>query len=140
MEFDVKSKEALAWVAGFFCGEGSISITRAYIGLVSMVQKDPKPLELVHKILAAYGVENPSPWYSERMGVFELTFSNTRGFEFLHLIMSYPMREKHRKRAEVYLKMFPPEKKGIHRRGERNDCYAEWLQLRITELQGYIGR
>lgn len=133
--FDVKSEEALAWVAGFFCGEGSISINKYLTGLVGMGQRTCAPLDVIYEVLVAHGIDVSEPRYCESGHYFELTLSCVKGSEFLQLIASYPMKPKLRKRAEIYLKMFAPSKRHKQRSAERQRIYTEWLQLRIDEKQ-----
>jgi len=138
---DVESKEALAWVAGFFCGEGCVSVSRtetSCCGMVMIGQKERRPLELIHEILAVHGIIVSEPRYAKSSGVFTLTLNNAYGSEFLQLLLPYPIGKKHRKRAEVYLRMFPPgehyRKRGVH----RNSCFVEWVELQAAEARNEV--
>jgi len=140
VDFDAGSKEGVAWVAGFFCGEGHITIYRSkqgsYTGTVGMSQKTLWPLNVAHLILFAHNIKIPEPRYSSGAGVFELNANRLKGTEFLLLIGESAMRTKHSMRARVYFKMFPPGERYVRRPAERKEIYAEWLQLRINEKGG----
>lgn len=93
------------------------------------------PLDFVHETLAWHSVVASEPRYSGQMNVFQLTFGSVLGAELLQLILPYPMNPKHRKRAEVYLKMYPPGERHVIRPVERKKIFIEWLQLRVAELR-----
>jgi len=137
--FDVGSKEAIAWTAGFFCGEGCISVApcaSSYNGQVQVTQKKREPLDIIREILIAHNIVTPELYHRRKQDLFELTLHSTNGAEFLQLLSPYPMNGKHRKRAEIYLRMFPPGGRYRHRPKERRDTYVEWLQLRVVEQKG----
>lgn len=138
----------LAWVAGFFDGEGSICITRlknhptAFSGTVNISQKKPFLLQEVLDIVVAYAPDYDigatrvrSVKWSQCNGN-HLPFNQWKGTVFLELILPFVRKPKQRRRAEIYCRMFPPEKKGEHRGPERLDIFVEWLQLRVQEQKG----
>jgi len=140
IKFDAGSEEALTWLAGFFCGEGCITIYKCknsgYVGTVSMSQQCLWPLNVAHLILRSRGIITPEPRFSRGANVFELSINRVKGSEFLQLIMCYPMRNKHTRRARIYFRMFPPGEYYVRRPVERAEIYAEWLRLRIQEKGG----
>lgn len=139
VKFDAGSEEALTWAAGFFCGEGWVSIFKSgnsYVGIVGMAQKHLWPLNVVHLILRSHNIIVPEPRYSKGTKGYELNINRSKGSEFLQLIMCYPMRNKHTIRARIYFRMFPPGERYKQRPKERAELYAEWLQLRIQEKGG----
>lgn len=140
-KLDPKSEVALAWVAGFFAGEGSISITYGnfgFSGLVSLPQRKRGLLELAREVVIAHSVKIREPAYWGSTHMYNLNFNGTSGSELLRLILPYPIDEKHRKRAEIYLRMFPAGEHHVLRRAERKEIYIEWLQLRIDEKGGEL--
>lgn len=139
-KFNTKSKEALAWLAGFFAGEGCISMYydghQTFTGHVIISQRERKLLDLGCAIVEAHGIGAPEPRYSAGSHVFDLYFNRLKGSELLQLIVPFPMRAKHKKRAEIYLRMFPPGQHHVKRKAERQSIYIEWQRLRIDEKQG----
>lgn len=131
----IKSKEALAWAAGFFYNKGNITITykSSFIGIVAVRHRDREILNLVREIAAVHGIEISEPCYNIGTGTSHLSFNASKGSELLQLLMAYPMNEKHKRRVEIYLRMHPPGEWRIPRRGERKEIYAEWLRLRVAE-------
>lgn len=141
-KLDVKSEEALAWVAGFFCGEGTISVSRGktqnrqIIGMVKITQRSaPETLEFMRSVLLAHGMEVRPVYYYKKGDWYELSFSSAAGADFLQLIYPYLVAEKYKRRADAYFKMFPPGERYLQMREARLDGYIGWQKLKITELQ-----
>lgn len=138
---DVNSEAALAWVAGFFCGEGTISVThhkksQNFIGLVKVTQRSaPEVLEFVRSVLIARGMKVRPVYYYAKGDWYELGFSSAMGADFLQLIRSYLVAEKYERRADAYFKIFPPGKRNLQMKEARYNGYIGWMKLKITELQ-----
>ncbi len=137
--FNVKSKEALAWVAGFFDGEGSVNVARyeptgSITGHMMITQKVVEPLEFMRAVLIAHGLEIRNVRCRESQNTYELAFSGPQGAEVLQLLLPYLRHPKQIRRAELYLKVFPPGSKGVRMREQRTNGYNEWLKSRNTEL------
>lgn len=100
-----------------------------------MTQRKRQPLTIVYAVLSEHGVVPTHFSYNGSLQAFVLSYNQTKGSEFLRLVIDYPMSEKHRKRAELYLRLFPAAKRHTRWRTERMKIYEEWLQLRTDELE-----
>lgn len=133
----------LAWVAGFFDGDGSMHIARSkdgtrYTGGVQISQRrEPGLLWEVRSIMMAYGLEAPPVSFWRTSNIFHLNFSSTKGSKFLRLILPYIRNLHQRQRAEIFLEMWPPDEphSNKNKRFERIEIFAEWLKLRIREQE-----
>lgn len=136
-KFNVNSKEALAWAAGFFYNKAHITIEykNCFIGIVTVRHRNSGILNLVREVAAAHGIEVSEPFYNSATNSYQLCFNASKGSELLQLFMAYPMDEKHKKRTEIYLRMYPlGERRTVHR-DKRKEIFAEWLRLRIAEAE-----
>ncbi len=136
---DMKSKEALAWLGGFFCGDGSISLAssnkgKGWQGHVCIGQVEEEPLLLAREIVAAHGIETPLP-HMLKNGIFQWDATSSKGSEVLRLIYPYLHHPKYRERAKGYLKVFPLGSRHRHMREVRLQGYIEWLELKLAEVQ-----
>ena len=149
---EMNDKEKLIWIAGFFCGEGCISIMKrsgsmVCSGSVTLVQKDRGPLDFIFETLKSYNVDVPavkmykvmSPNNDENF-YYNLQFPNNHASRFLKLIMPFPIGEKHSRRAKVFVKIFPANlygKTGARLSDDIINCrrkyYEEWQKLLALE-------
>jgi len=132
---DLSSKEALAWAAGFFVGEGSVSIGQdlkrgTFSGMVSVYQAHPEPLTIFREIVAAHGVDIKPVIYQEQKGIYLLWTSTSNGSALLNLLMPYLWHPRCLERTRIYLKMFPPGERYVRRNKERKEIFLEWQATR----------
>jgi len=103
--FDVNSETALAWVAGFFDGEGSVNVARyeqtgSITGHIMITQKVPEPLEFMRTVLQVRSVAVRNVRYRESQDTYELAFSGPQGATVLQMLLPYlrhpkQIREEH---------------------------------------------
>jgi len=149
---EMNDKEKLIWIAGFFCGEGCVSINKlsgsvVCNGNVALVQKDKAPLDFIFEALKLYNIDVPtvkeykvmSPNNDENF-YYKLQFSNNHASRFLELIMPFPIGEKHLRRAKLFVKIFPASlysKRHIRLSDDIINCrrkyYEEWQKLLALE-------
>ena len=134
----------LAWLAGFFDGEGCITLTRhveergypRYCGTVSLTQYNKVCIEKVLTLVEHYGLPTPSILEPRRSSKgWWLCWAGNKGSEFLLALRPYLRHPKRVARAEIYCRFYDPAKKGRHRQTERKELFVEWLRLRIAEAE-----
>ena len=109
------SKEAdISWLAGFFDGEGSISLLyypppslSGWIGRVNLVQKDTEPLERVLDILASHNLPLPG-CISNGDGTIHFNWSGAEAVPLLETLLPY-FCVWNKKRAEIFIRVFTRE-------------------------------
>jgi len=99
----------LVWLAGFFDGEGCISLmeNRGYVrGEVSLSQKDPMPLHRVLHIAHEQGW--PRPYVGYAKGGVKIKWYDTHGCKPLESLLPY-LCPRNSERAGIYLRAFLPD-------------------------------
>ena len=130
-------KEKLIWLAGFFDGEGSITISHGssdsgFVGQICFANVNPILLATVRGIVAGLGISvQDIHWYTSSNSVRLLGVNGRRTIE---AILPYLQHPKQLARAVVYLEAFAG-RKGEARPKERQKAYVKWLELKIKELQ-----
>lgn len=135
----------LAWIGGFFEGEGSIVLYQtakgAFRGCVAVSQKDPGVLEFVQQTLAAEGAHgtlymNEGVFKDGReYHIFELRYSSRQGVNFLNIIYPYLRSSKYKLKAKIYQEVWLPDdsqgrKITEKRQVEREKTWNDWCALR----------
>ncbi len=135
----------LAWIGGFFEGDGSITLYRttkgAFRGRVTISQKDPGMLEFIQQTFATLGVfgninMNEGSFKDGReYHIFELCYSSRLGVNFLNIIYPYLHSSKYKLKTKIYQEMWlPNDKQGRKtsekRQDEREKTWNDWCNLR----------
>ena len=134
---EMTKKENLIWLAGFFDGEGSITVVSTnpagrsgFNGQICFANMNPVLRERVGRLLVEIGTPAEKVQWSKNC----LRVINTYGRTVLEAILPYIHHPKQLARAEVYLEMFAGQK-GETRPEARQEAYVKWLELKIKELQ-----
>lgn len=129
--------EKLVWLAGFFEGEGSISIHQDINALPRFqihgnIMLSQRSLELLKAIVAqVVELGLPAPRWCTRS--LQLGWNGYKGAEFLQALRPYFRHPYKILYADLYLSLFAPTKKGLHspeRRSEKEAGYKEWKHFR----------
>lgn len=136
---EFSDRELLTWLAGFFDGEGSISMTigAGYEGQVCMGQsnKNSGPLNRVLEICERLQLPLPKVFPSSNGKNTSFWWSRFKGEVLLQRLRPFLTRDRLLPRLELYVEMFDPAKKGKHRVEEKAEIYNRWLTLRENELK-----
>lgn len=128
-------QEDLPWLAGFFDGEGCISVSKAkgrvyshYAGQVTISQKNLVPLDEVVNILDHLGLKIPHAYVQK--GCTSLRFHSVHGAAFLTYLLPYLRHPERIAKAEIYVKLFAPGTYKKKMRPERDALWEQWLELK----------
>lgn len=132
-------KLELAWLAGFFEGEGGIYISRMksgyWFGDVSLTQQNEECIKHIQEIVVLTRLPIPTLLLPTKCSLgFRLHWNGQKGSQFLLAIRPYLHHPDKIARVDIFLRFFDPKKKGKARTAEKLDLFIEWLQLRKNEV------
>ncbi len=131
----VMHEDEKSWLAGLFDGRGSIAVSESgnVIGTVSINFTSEFVMSAACAMIESSGIE------CKRVGrvgkLFKLNFTSSRGAQLLEVLKPYMRNPVNIRRADVFIKLFPPGSEGKHMKIERMEGYADWLALMKFEYE-----
>ena len=128
---------SLAWLAGFFEGEGHISINKTqWGGTVGITQKNGRLVRHIIELVRLLRLPTPSiSQPTERMSCYTLVWSCMKGTQFLQAIRPYFHHPHKMARADIYLQFFRLEdayKKRV-KEGDRRERQLLFAQFELQQ-------
>ncbi|KKN17431.1 hypothetical protein LCGC14_0966010 [marine sediment metagenome] len=139
---DWTEKEKLCWLAGFFDGDGSMSIQKAnvsFAGSVFFGNSCIALLKTVETFLYELGFSTEDvrcygyPYDGSRSHP-SVRLHNTAGARLLKMMLPYIQHPKQQKRAEIFIEAFAGQRGEIAPE-RKHQAYIKWLELKIKELE-----
>ena len=132
--------ESLAWLAGIFDGEGSLTILRAKggecCGLVNISNNDPHIITRTLLLCKQHGIPIPGLYSTRRCR--QLTWSGYDAADFLRAIQPWVVGMKKLRRIQTYVRHFDREMRWQRRvKITHKDTLLEWNEL--LELEASEG-
>ncbi len=139
---DWTKKEKLCWLAGFFDGDGSMSIQKANVSFAGSVFFGNSCIELLKTVEVflyelGFSTEDVRCYgypYDGSRSHPSVRLHNTAGARLLKMMLPYIQHPKQQKRAEIFIEAFTGQRGEIAPERKRQ-AYVKWLELKIKELQ-----